>query len=362
MIADHRVAALRRRLQVEQVPAFVVTDIPNIRYVTGFEGVFDDHANAACLVTPEVTLVYTDSRYAEAAQTAAEGTPWNVRIPPESLYIDLCSDITEMGIDGLALESSAPYGRFRFISEKFTGRVKVVDQWVEEIRRVKESAEIERIAAAAELTDRAFDHILGMIEPGVSEHEIGLELEMWMRRHGSVGLAFDPIVASGPNSSRPHASVTNRPLERGDFVTLDFGAKVDGYCADMTRTVCIGAPDERQREVYEAVRAANEAGIAAVRAGMTGASIDAAARDLLGSRDLGQYFGHGLGHGVGIEVHELPSVSPRGRESVLAGAVVTIEPGVYIPGLWGVRIEDLVVVEEAGCRLLSTSTKELIEL
>ncbi len=362
MNVDRRTAALRRRLVSEGMSAFVVTGIPNVRYLTGFEGVFDDGANAACLITPEIARIYTDSRYGEATEAAAAGTTWAVRIPVDSMYVEMCADMSADGVESFALESSVPYGRFRFFSEKFSGRIHVVDQWIETIRQVKEASEIERIAAAASLTDRAFAHVLEILGPGVTEREIGLELEIFMRRNGSVGLAFDPIVASGPNSSRPHASVTNRELETGDLVTLDFGARVDGYCADMTRTVCLGRATDRQREVYSAVREANEAGIAAVRSGLSGRDIDEFAREVLRKRGLVEYFGHGLGHGVGIEVHELPSVNPRGRDPILSGSVITIEPGVYIPGFGGVRIEDLVVVEESGCRLLSSSAKELIEL
>lgn len=362
MNSDRRAATLRRRLANEGMSAFVVTSIPNIRYLTGFEGVFDSGANAACLITPEIARVYTDSRYAEAAESAAEGTAWAVRTPPDSLYVEMCTDMAADGIESFALESSIPYGRFRFLSEKFAGRICVMDQWIETIRQVKEAAEIERIAAAATLTDRAFDHILGVLSPGMSERDIALELEVFMRRNGSVGLAFDSIVASGQNGSRPHATVTNREIEPGDLITLDFGASVDGYCADMTRTVCIGRATDQQRDVYNAVLEANEAGIAAVRSGVSGADVDAVARGVLERRELAQHFGHGLGHGVGMEVHEMPSVSPRGKESLLAGSVITIEPGVYIPGFGGVRIEDLVVVEESGCRLLSASPKELIEI
>lgn len=362
MNADRRVANLRRRLIGEKAQAFLVTSISNVRYLTGFENVFDDAANVALLITPEVSRVYTDSRYSEAAIAAALDTPWIVRVPKDSLYVEMCDELVREGVDSLAMESSVPYGRFKFISEKFGGKVQVTDQWIEDIRQVKEAAEIERIAAAAAITDRAFDHILSMLKPGMRECDIALELEIFMRRSGSTGIAFSPIVASGPNSSRPHASVSDREIEPGDFLTMDFGARVGGYCSDMTRTVVVGRASERQRSVYEAVLEANEAGIKAARAGLPGVEIDGAARSVLGGYKLSPHFTHGLGHGVGLDVHELPSVSPRGRDSVLSGSVITIEPGVYIEGFGGVRIEDLVVVEDGGSRLLSHSPKELIEV
>lgn len=362
MIADRRLSAIRFKLAQRQAPAIVVTSISNIRYLTGLENVFDNEANVALLITSDIARVYTDSRYAEAAEAAAVGTPWKVRVPKESLYIELCSDVAEREIESVALESSVPYGRFRFISEQFQGRVEVVDAWIEEIRQVKEAAEIERIAASAALTDRALEHVRSQIVAGARECDVALAIEVFIRQNGGDAVAFDPIVASGPNSSRPHARVSDREFEEGDFVTVDLGARVDGYCADLTRTFVLGHASDRQREIYSAVLEANEAGIAAARAGVRGMDIDKAARDALGGHGLAEAFGHGLGHGVGIDVHEMPSVSPRGRDAVLAGSVVTIEPGVYIEGFGGVRIEDLVVIEEGGCRVLSAAPKNLIEL
>ncbi|MDZ4177767.1 MAG: Xaa-Pro peptidase family protein [Coriobacteriia bacterium] len=362
MNADRRLSNLRRKLADDSIPAIIVTAIPNIRYLTGFENVFDDGANVACLVTEEVARVYTDFRYKEAAIEAAQGTPWTVHVPVESLYIELCDELGNEGLEAVTVESSVPYGRFRFISERFGGQVEIVGQLIEGLRQVKEAAEVERIAQAAVLGDRAFAHMLTRIAVGARECDIALELEVYLRSHGSEGVAFAPIVASGLNSSRPHASITDRAIEPGDFVTLDFGARVLGYCSDMTRTVVVGQASDRQREVYEAVAAAQQEGLAAARGGVRGADIDAAARAVLESRGLAEHFGHGLGHGVGLEVHELPSVAPRGRESVLSGSVITIEPGVYIPGFGGVRIEDLVVIEDGGCRLLSGAPRELLEI
>ncbi len=363
MNAEHRIASLRRRLVDEGIDAVLISGASNMTYLTGFEHVIDRAINAACLVTPDVSRFYTDFRYQEAAETAAVGTPWTVRVPKESLYVELCAELREEGVQSLAMESSVPYGRFKFVSEQFQGRVEPVNQWVEEIRQVKEPHEIERIAAAAALGDEAFEHILGRIEPGLTEREVALELEFFMRRNGSEGVAFDPIVASGPNSARPHAQVSDRVIENGDLVKLDFGARIEGYCSDMTRTVVVGKATERQREIYSAALEANGIGLAAVRPGLPACDIDRSARDALAARGFGgEYFGHSLGHGVGIDVHEQPSISPLNRDSVRIGSVITIEPGVYVPGLGGVRIEDLVVVEESGARLLTHSTKDLIEL
>ncbi len=362
MNAVRRIQSLRARLADAGYGAAVVTDPVNVAYLTGFEGVFDDEDAHAAVVTASDTVLYTDTRYAEACTRAAEGTTWQVRVARENLYITLCADLAAEGIGSLTLEESVPFGRFRFVSEQFDGNVEAVDGWVEEIRQVKVAEEIERIAAAQQLTDAAFDHILGYIAAGRTEREISLEIEFFMRKHGSEGVAFAAIIASGPNSALPHAKVTDRAVEPGDFLKMDFGARMGGYCADMTRTVVVGKAGDRQREIYDTVLAANLAGIAAVRPGVPGRDIDAAARAVIVERGFGEAFGHGLGHGVGMAVHELPSVGPRGAKSVLSGSVITIEPGVYLPGFGGVRIEDLVVVEEGGARVLTRSTKDLLEL
>ncbi|GAV31499.1 xaa-Pro aminopeptidase [Coriobacteriaceae bacterium EMTCatB1] len=359
---ERRLAALRRILSDDEIPAMLVTGVSNMRYLTGFDGVFDDGINAACLVTSEHARFYTDARYSEAARAAAEGTPWTVRQTSGSMYVDICRELQSEGVAQLALESSVPYGRFKFISEQFVGSVRVTDGLVEGIRQVKEAAEIERIQEAARLTDAAFEHILGYVRAGLTEREVALELEFWMRKNGSEGVAFAPIVASGPNSSRPHATVSDRVIQSGDFLKLDFGACVDGYRADMTRTIVVGRADERQQEVYAAVLAANQAGLAAVRGGVAASDVDAAARSVLTERGFGERFTHGLGHGVGLDIHELPTLNAESRDQLRTGAVVTIEPGVYLEGAFGVRIEDLVVVEEAGCRVLTRSPKELIQL
>ena len=228
----------------------------------------------------------------------------------------------------------------------------------EKLRAVKDKEEIGWIAEAAKITDEVFALFAGEIRPGMTEIEAAARIDYLLMTGAGDLSAFRTIVAGGKRGALPHAHPSHRRLEMGDLVTLDFGAMWNGYCADMTRTVVIGEASERQRELYDAVLEANQRGIEAVRPGVPGADIDKVARDVLGQKGLSAYFGHGLGHGVGVEVHELPNLSPRGRESVVAGNVVTVEPGVYIPGFGGVRIEDLVVVEGEGCRVLSRSPKE----
>lgn len=362
MLAASRLEGVRARLRREQVDALAVVDVRNVAYITGFEGVFDDEPAHVLLVTETAATLFTDSRYVSAATAAAEGSACEVRLVTTELIEWVCSAARDAGVKRLALESSLPYWRFGAFQERFGEQVVPAANWIEALREVKEPAEIERIVAAQEITDRAFEHIAGAIRSGASERDVALDLEFFMRRAGSDGVAFAPIVASGPNSALPHATPSGRVFAHGDFVVLDFGARVDGYCADMTRTVVIGKASERQREIYDTVLAANIAGASAVQAGLPGREIDAVARAVIAERGFGEYFGHGLGHGVGREVHELPGVGPRNDAAIPLGSVVTIEPGIYIPGFGGVRIEDLAVVEEAGARVLTRSTKDLLEL
>ena len=362
MNATPRLEALRRRLVAESAAALLVTTRSNIRYLTGFDGVIDSGINAACLVTADYARFYTDMRYADAATAAAEGTPWEVHLQKEDLYVELCDQLLAEGVTRLHVEASMPYGRFTFISEQFRGAVRVIDQYVEELRQIKEPEEIERIAAAAAIADSTFDHLLGVIKPGMTEAELTLELEFHMRRAGSDGVAFDTIVATGANGARPHAVPGETAIAAGDLIVLDFGARVGGYCSDMTRTVAVGSASDEQKRLYAAVLEANEAGLAAVRAGIPCVDADAAARQVIEGHGLGELFTHGLGHGVGLDVHELPTIGRRSTQSLRAGNVVTVEPGVYVAGSAGVRIEDLVVVEESGYRRLTNAPKQLIEI
>jgi Xaa-Pro aminopeptidase len=233
---------------------------------------------------------------------------------------------------------------------------------VEHLRWVKDRSEIDVLQAAQDATDRAFDEILRILALGMSEREAARELADAMVRAGADGLAFESIVAFGEAASQPHHEPTHRRLMEGDVIKLDFGALVAGYHADMTRTVAFGAPRPELRKVHDVVRQAQEAGIDAVREGVTGGEVDAAARSVIEGAGYGSRFAHGLGHGVGLEIHEGPGLRREGTDVLPAGAVVTVEPGVYIPAMGGVRIEDMVEVTEDGCRVLGSSTRELIEL
>jgi len=231
-----------------------------------------------------------------------------------------------------------------------------------ESRMIKDETELQTIAKAEAIGDAAFTHILDYVKPGVTEADIALEIEFFMKRQGASKLSFDTIVASGPNSSMPHAQVTNRKLQMGDFVTMDFGCVYQGYCSDMTRTVAIGEPTEEMRKVYQIVFDANIRAMEAIREGVKCNEIDAVARDYIKSQGYGDYFGHGLGHGVGLDIHEEPRFSPKCDVITKENMVITDEPGIYLPGRFGVRIEDLVVVKKDGYEKLSHSDKQLIVL
>lgn len=351
---------IRRRLEHGSIAAVAVTDPVNVAYVTGFEGVFDAERAHVVLVSPEQCILFTDTRYGAAADAAAHDSVWDVRVVRDSLWASVADALPADA--SLAVEDTMSHREYLDISARFGQALTVIHGWVEDLRLVKRADEIRRIEAAQQLTDAGFDHLLGFIRPGLTEAEVALELEFFLRRSGSEGVAFPPIVASGPNSAHPHATVTSRVLCPGDLLKLDFGARVDSYCADMTRTVVLGGAAEWQREVYGVVLAANQAGIDAVAPGLAGKTIDSAARAVIDRAGYGSQFGHGLGHGVGRAVHELPGVGPRSVGPVPQGAVITIEPGVYLEGRGGVRIEDLVVVEADGARVLTRSPKSLIEL
>ena len=251
---------------------------------------------------------------------------------------------------------------YQIWKEGVTPELVPAQKLVNGLRAAKDQEEIELMVKAQEITDRAFREILTFIQPGMTEQEIAAKLQYDMLRFGAMRMSFDPIVASGPNGSRPHAIPGPRKIQRGEFVTMDFGCVYGGYCSDMTRTVAIGEPTEELKKVYHIVLEAQLAGIAAARAGVPGKSIDAAARKVIEEAGYGEYFGHGYGHSVGIEIHESPNANTRDESLMPVGAAVSAEPGIYLPGKFGVRIEDVTILTENGCIDITQSPKELIIL
>lgn len=347
-----RITRIRERLQAEGADVFLVSSAVNRRYLTGFTG-------SAGLVWISGTrqALLTDFRYVE--QVKAECPDWEL-IQIENYNESLKKLIEDDGVKKIAFEKD--YVTVKQIEEwreKLSPQFLGVSGWAEELRMIKSEAEIENIKRAAKIADDAFAELLPKIRSGVTELDIALELEFLMRKRGASAMSFDPIVASGPRSALPHARPTDRVFSVGDFVVFDFGCVVNGYCSDMTRTIVIGEPEEQHLLIYDLVLKAQLTSLEAVGPGKTGAEIDAIARDIIGEMGYGEYFGHGLGHSLGLEVHENPRLSKTDQTVLQPGMLVTVEPGVYIPGFGGVRIEDLVLVTEGGHEVLSSTFKEL---
>jgi Xaa-Pro aminopeptidase len=353
-----RQAALRDALAAEGLGGLLVTHVPNIRYLTGFTG-----SAGLLLVARDATVLVSDFRY--SAQAAQEvGPAAAVEIDERSVWDRLGRVLGAAPLDPLGVEGQSLSVRdAERVSGLTRARVVPTTDLVERLRTVKAPEEVAAIRGAAELAQEALAEVLPAIRPGRSERDVGAELEGALRRRGSEWHPFPTIVASGPRAALPHARTSGRVIAAGDLVVLDFGAQVDGYCADLTRTVVVGAPaDDRQRAVYDLVRDAQRRAVEHLRAGMTGREADALARDVIAARGFGDAFGHSLGHGLGLEVHEAPRLSPTTEAPLPAHAVVTVEPGIYLPGWGGVRLEDDVYVGPTGPVRLSNGRTDLVEL
>jgi len=338
---------LRDLLAERGADAMLVTTPANVRYLSNF-GTPQD---AVVLVTPDEAVLLTDGRY--TAQAGEQSTL------PVVIVQGLDAAAAER-VDGqrLAVEGDhLTLKRFRALSDALGREPIVLDGVLNPLRVVKSAHEIERLREAARVTDVAYQAALAVIRPGVREVEVALEMERIMRLEGAEGAGFEIIVASGVRGAMPHGVASNKEIRAGELVTLDFGAKVDGYHADMTRTVAVGEVGAEERRMYDAVLEAQEAAVAAVAPGRSGRELDAVARDILTRHGLGEYFAHSLGHGTGLAIHEDPRLSQRSDDVLVPGMIVTVEPGVYIPGFTGLRIEDLVVVTDSGHEVLSKSPK-----
>ena len=346
-----------------KLPAFadaaLILSEENRLYFTEFPA-----SDGALLVTPYGAVFYTDSRYTEAA-AAKIGADF-VR-DSENLYKELAERFEEYGIDTVAIENDrVTLADYEELKNKLPGTefnpTAALSRAIEEIRLVKSEDELAKIKAAQAIAEAAFDHMLGFIRPGLTEKQVQLELDFWMLSHGADALSFETIAVAGKKSSLPHGVPGDNVIRPGDFLTLDFGAVKDGYHSDMTRTVAVGQPTEKQKEVYAVVLEAQLAGLAALKDGVTGFDADKAARDVIAAAGYGSCFGHGTGHGVGVEIHEAPRLSPKSKATLHTGNVVTVEPGIYLPGEFGVRIEDMAVITDGGCVNLTHCPKELLVL
>jgi Xaa-Pro aminopeptidase len=342
-----------------------VSHLPNVQYLCGFTG-----SSAALIVRATgVAVLFTDGRYTEQAKReVAEG---KVRITAQgalrSAAETLASISGAVAIEGDKL-SISDYQNVKHWSGK---KLKPTSQMIESLRMMKEPAEIEIIQGAINLASSVFDAVVPEVVPGVLESSIAAEIEYLSKRLGADNMSFETIVAAGKRSALPHGRASNSPIPRRGFVVFDFGVMISGYCSDMTRTVHVGRPDKRAQAVYNAVLEAQLAGIKAVKAGVETSQVDYAARNTLEKAGLGGYFTHSTGHGVGLEIHEVPGLRKKAKhpgtkkvqpDLLQPGMVITIEPGVYIPGWGGVRIEDMVLVTDAGCEVLTPTAKELVVL
>lgn len=348
-----RQTQLRQRLAEHDLDGMLITDPLNRRYLSGFSG-----TAGWLLVTPDRAMLAVDFRYYERA--ANEAPDWEqVRIA--GTYEDALVEMAaEAGVRRLGVESDHVTLDLSAKLEAKLPEVTLVPvaKMVLPLRQIKDEAEIETLRAAVACADDAFAHLCRVIRPGMTEAEVGWELESTMRQHGALATSFASIVGSGPNSAMPHATTSDRVLCEGEPIVMDFGALLDGYCSDITRSLCLGRADDRYREVWQLVLDVQLAVEAQLCPGMTGKQADAIARDAFAQAGYPDQFGHGLGHGVGLAIHEAPSLGPRAGEVVLEpGMVFTVEPGLYFPGWGGVRIEDIVVMREAGAEVLTKAEK-----
>lgn len=342
-----------------KIDSALIISPENRRYFTGFES-----SDGYLLVNGDRAVFITDSRYIEAARNTVK----NCEVILQGNKISQISDLfSEMNAEKVGIESSrmtlSDFARFqnalKSVEIEFSDEL---DSIINSLRMVKSADEVEKIKAAQRIAEEALFDIFGFIKTGVTEKEIALRLDFYMLSHGAEALSFETIAVSGANSSMPHGVPTDKKVEKGDFVTMDFGAVKYGYHSDMTRTIAVGSITDEQKEVYETVLKAQNTALALLAPGVSCREADSAARDVIETAGYGEYFGHSTGHGVGVEIHELPNLSPNSDMILNTGNVVTVEPGIYLPEKFGVRIEDFAVITENGCENLTKAPKELIIL
>ncbi len=344
--------------QLGELDALLLTSPVSIRYACGFH--IDD---GAAVIARDKAWLITDSRYVEAASaavrdmeilSASSGTPFKAL----AVHIFSENNLRKVGAE----EDRMSVAAWRRMEQDLGLELQNAAHILAALRPQKSEQELENLIAAQRIAEKAFDEILGVIRPGMTEQELAAELVYRLYKHGGEANSFDPIVVTGAKTSMPHGVPGNVVIQSGDFITMDFGTMKNGYCSDMTRTVAVGSVTEEMKKVYDTVFAAQAAGIAAARPGATGQDIDAAARKLIADAGYGDYFGHSFGHSLGLEIHEAPNASPANTEPMPEGAVISAEPGIYLPGRFGVRIEDVLWLHGDGCLNITKAPKELIIL
>ncbi|MDR0838802.1 MAG: Xaa-Pro peptidase family protein [Oscillospiraceae bacterium] len=348
---------LQNAVRDAEIDALMVTSPVNRHYATGFPS-----SAGIVIIAPGKAWFFTDSRYFEAASNAVKGAAVR-QIDSENTYAKLVNAVcAEQGIKSLGFEEEAvTYKEYAGWSEKFTAALTPSQQLLTDARAVKSRGELDKMIVAQRISEKSFLDILPMVSESITERELANELVRAFLKNGADDTSFDPIVVSGERSSMPHGVPMDRKIRPG-FLTIDFGVKKDGWCSDTTRTLCVGRATDEMKKVYDTVLCAQLAGIAAARAGVRGRDVHAAGARVIADAGYGEYFGHGFGHGLGLEVHEAPTASPTFEGTLPAGAVISAEPGIYLPGRFGVRIEDVIYITQTGCEDITELPKELLEL
>ncbi|MFB6465852.1 M24 family metallopeptidase [Cytobacillus sp. Hz8] len=338
------------------IDGLLISSAYNRRYISNFTG-----TSGVVLISSEKALFITDFRYVEQASKQCEG--FEIVKQRGTILDEVATQVKNLGIKRLGFEQDhVTFSEYKTYEEEVKAELVPVSDLVEKLRLIKTDAEIKILKEAANIADAAFTHILDFIRPGVTELEVSNELEFFMRKAGATSSSFDTIVASGYRSALPHGVASEKVIEKGDFVTLDYGAYYKGYASDITRTIAVSEPDEKLKEIYQIVFDAQAKGIEGIKPGISGKAADALTRDYISAKGYGEYFGHSTGHGIGLEIHEGPALSMKSDIILEPGMIVTIEPGIYIPGLGGVRIEDDTIITNDHNELLTHSAKELIIL
>lgn len=348
-----KLTKLRELLAEKELDALLVTSGYNRRYITGFTG-----TAGVAIISKDDAVFITDFRYME--QAADQVKEFRIVQHEKTIIEEVAQQVDQMKVKNLGFEKEdLTFGMYELYKSNVSAELVPTSGLVEKLRIIKTPEELDVLKQAAKIADDAFVHICGFIKAGMTELEVSNELEFFMRKHGATSSSFDTIVASGVRGALPHGVATNKKIQSGELVTLDYGALYNGYISDITRTVAVGEPSEQMREIYEITLAAQKLAVEGIKPGMTGIQADAIARDYIASKGYGDAFGHSTGHGIGLEVHEAPGLSYRSETILEPNMTVTAEPGIYLPGIGGVRIEDDLVITENGCERLTHSTKEL---